>query len=132
MPAQQTRSRAGNWDVAVVVGEEDAPPLLLVVCSRITSRSPMRPEAKRAVPPPSEDGHRRMSVLPQFSIIVSSARCTSLRCAVPAARKLREHIHASPFDVYVEPLAAAWGRPTGLPFGRPTTLRVIVRMRTAA
>jgi hypothetical protein len=46
------------------------PPLVLVICSRITSRSPMRPEAKRAVPPPSEAEHLNIRVLPQFSTIV--------------------------------------------------------------
>jgi hypothetical protein len=46
-----------------------------------------------------------------------SARCASLRCAVPAARKPREYIHVSPFDVYVSPFAPAQGRPTGYPSG---------------
>ena len=36
----------------------------LVICSRMITLSPMRPEAKRAVPPPSEAEHLNIRVLP--------------------------------------------------------------------
>jgi hypothetical protein len=70
---------------------------------RITSRSPISLLANRAVPPFSEDEHLKIRVLPQFSTIV----CSALRAS---------------------PLAFARGRP----FGRPTTLRVIVSFRVAS